>query len=245
MNLIKAELRTIEGEEVYSITSLEIAEQTGKDHGKVIRDIRKMLEGLEIDEAKFGSVYLGANNQQRPMFILPEREAMILASGYDVKLRSIIVDAFLNKAVKQLTDDEKMAEALQIAMKRVEKQKELLAIQAPKVRFADDVSAKADSIQVGIYCKILEDAYNVHMGENKLRAFFRYKGFLLSGRDPAEKNRPSRKYLDRGWFEEKYVPTARGQVLVTHITGAGQVELESLIMDEFEDWLATCNWKMY
>ena len=48
-----------------------------------MRDIRVMLEGLGLDEAKFGSVYLGGNGQDRPMFILPQEESMILASGYD------------------------------------------------------------------------------------------------------------------------------------------------------------------
>ncbi len=41
-----------------------------------------MLEGLEIDESKFGGIYLDTRNRNQEMYILPEREAMILASGY-------------------------------------------------------------------------------------------------------------------------------------------------------------------
>lgn len=45
------------------------------------------------------------------MFILPEREAMILASGYDVKLRAKIVDYFF-APVKPLSFEETMRNAL-------------------------------------------------------------------------------------------------------------------------------------
>ena len=36
-----------------TMSSLEIAQLTGKDHKHVLRDIRKMLDELEIDAAQF------------------------------------------------------------------------------------------------------------------------------------------------------------------------------------------------
>jgi len=67
-----------------TMSSVEIAKLTGKEHSHVLRDIRVMLEELEIDLSKFGCVYLGGNGQQRPMFNLPKRECLVLVSGYSI-----------------------------------------------------------------------------------------------------------------------------------------------------------------
>ena len=72
-----------------------------------------MLEGLEIDESKFGGIYLDSMNREQEMYILPEREGMILASGYDVKLRAMIVDAFLDAEPEQISDAERLMIVLQ------------------------------------------------------------------------------------------------------------------------------------
>ena len=77
------------------IGSREIAEITGKRHSNVVRDIRGMLKELDLDGLKFESVYLAGNGEERIEFRLPEREAMILASSYDVKIRAKLVDYFL------------------------------------------------------------------------------------------------------------------------------------------------------
>ncbi len=165
---------------------------------------------------------------------------------YTVAFRDWAEDFIISGGdVKQLTDEETVAKAMNILTVRIEAQKMQLEQQAPKVHFAESVSAKADSIQVGVYCKVLEDVYDVKLGENKLRAFFRYKKWLTSGRDPSERNKPARKYIHKGWFEEKYVVTARGQILTTFVTGTGQVELEAIIVEEIEAWLSNYNWKKY
>ena len=41
-----------------SMSSLEIAKLTGKEHKNVLRDIRTMLEELEIDQLRFERSYL-------------------------------------------------------------------------------------------------------------------------------------------------------------------------------------------
>jgi phage regulator Rha-like protein len=48
------ELKTID---VVAMTSLEIAEATGKRHKNVLRDINIMLKELEIDRLKFEHIY--------------------------------------------------------------------------------------------------------------------------------------------------------------------------------------------
>jgi phage regulator Rha-like protein len=78
-----------------TMTSLEIAELTGKRHRDVLRDIRKMFEDLEISGAQFCAVYTNQQLMEQPMFKLPEREVYILMSGYNIKLRTAIIDRWM------------------------------------------------------------------------------------------------------------------------------------------------------
>ena len=75
-----------------TMSSLEIAERTGKEHRHVLRDVRVMLEGLGITEPKFGSSYRDATGRSLPCFNLPKRECLILVSGYSVTMRAAIID---------------------------------------------------------------------------------------------------------------------------------------------------------
>lgn len=80
--------------------SREIAHRTGKQHAHVCRDIVTMFRGLGEDESKFGSVYVGGNNERRRCFLLPKRECLILVSGYNVKLRAAIIDRWAELEAK-------------------------------------------------------------------------------------------------------------------------------------------------
>ena len=82
-------------DEVTTMSSLEIATITGKEHYNVLRDIKKMFEELEINALNFEGVYFDAKNEERPCYDLPYREAMILTAGYSVKLRAKIVDEWI------------------------------------------------------------------------------------------------------------------------------------------------------
>ena len=82
-------------DEVTTMSSLQIATLTGKEHKNVLRDIRKMFEDLEINGLSFERVYPDAKNEERTCYDLPYREAMILTAGYSVKLRAKIVDEWI------------------------------------------------------------------------------------------------------------------------------------------------------
>ena len=73
-----------------TMTSLEIAEVTGKQHAHIMRDIRKLLE-QGVSESNFGltsyqQAQPNGGTKDVPMYQLTKKGCLILASGYDALL---------------------------------------------------------------------------------------------------------------------------------------------------------------
>ena len=117
-----------------TISSLEIAEITGKQHSHVMRDIRSLLE-QGVNESNFGlkrRINDLGNGRKRedPYYSLTPKGCLILASGYDPLLREKIIDRLEMLEKKNATKvPQSFAEALMLAAKQQEKieqqQKEL------------------------------------------------------------------------------------------------------------------------
>jgi phage regulator Rha-like protein len=97
------ELAMLSGRSEPTMSSLEIAERTGKRHADVMRDVRTMLEQLGNDERSFASVYRDAKGEARPCFELPKDLTMTLITGYSIPLRKAVLDRLheLEEAAKQ------------------------------------------------------------------------------------------------------------------------------------------------
>lgn len=78
-----------------TMSSLEIAEFTGKRHNHVLRDIKRILSNTNIDASKFGSVYEGSNGESRPCYHLPCAECLQVVAGYDDKVRWAIIQRWM------------------------------------------------------------------------------------------------------------------------------------------------------
>ena len=79
-----------------TMTSLEIAEVTGKQHAHIMRDIRKLLE-QGVSESNFGltsyrQAQPNGGSKDVPMYQLTKKGCLILASGYDALLREKIIN---------------------------------------------------------------------------------------------------------------------------------------------------------
>jgi phage antirepressor YoqD-like protein len=75
-----------------TMSSLEMAELTEKNHADVMRDIRNMLEDLGREDAsKFAGIYLDAYKREKPCFNLPRDLTETLITGYSAPLRYKIV----------------------------------------------------------------------------------------------------------------------------------------------------------
>lgn len=111
-----------------TITSLEIAELTGKRHDIVIRDIETIL-GRIIDAHRFEGIYKDAYGRDKKCYRLPKREALILVSGYSVELRAKIIDRleYLENQLKSSTPQlpQTYKEALRELLNQVEQNEQL------------------------------------------------------------------------------------------------------------------------
>lgn len=74
-----------------TMSSLEIAELTGKRHDNVMADIRTMLDGLEMPALSFQGCYTGGNGKDLPLFNLPRDLTETLITGYNIPLRHKVV----------------------------------------------------------------------------------------------------------------------------------------------------------
>ncbi|ENY5622704.1 Rha family transcriptional regulator, partial [Campylobacter coli] len=113
-----------------SLTSLEIAELTGKEHRNVTRDIETYLEKVvEGGVFKFEHTYQNPQNKQfYKCYRLPKREVLILVSGYSVELRAKIIDRLEyleNELKKQSYKPLSLKESLQMQLELLERNEKL------------------------------------------------------------------------------------------------------------------------
>ena len=73
------------------MSSLEIADRTGKSHDNVLRDIRGMLTELHGDALRFEAIYRDSMNRKKPCFELPKHETLVLVTGYSIPMRAAVV----------------------------------------------------------------------------------------------------------------------------------------------------------
>jgi len=88
-----------------TMSSLEIAKLTGKDHDKVMLDIKRVLIEVGIGHATFSDSYLSKQNKELPLYKLPRRECDLVVSGYSAPYRLAIIDRWqeLEEKYKPLT----------------------------------------------------------------------------------------------------------------------------------------------
>lgn len=162
-------LTTNEGTKL-TMSSVEIAERTGKRHRDVMRSIRTMEPAWgKIAGRKFAlGSYKDANNQERPMYILDHYECMYIATKFNDEARAKLVLRWAEleeearaKGVNQanplpsptpieeqlLTFIEEQGKALKAIDKR------LKAVEfTGKTRKAKDVNSDFDLVTVISYC---------------------------------------------------------------------------------------------
>ncbi len=151
-----------------TMTSLEIAEQTGKNHPDVLRDIRNMLDKLEIDESKFASIYLDKYLREQKCFRLDKRRVQILIMWYEAKLCDKVldyIDELENK--KPLSLQEMTLLVIEWQKKEIEEMKEKILLDAPKVAFAKAIEWSSTSVSIWDWIKAINTEWKIKMWRNK------------------------------------------------------------------------------
>lgn len=196
-----------------TMTSVEIAEITGKEHKNVLVDIDNLLE-KGVSRLNFQpSNYTTDRGKTYRCFELTKKGCLILASGYDAVLREKIINRW-----EQLETEKRnggfvipktLSQALMLAAKQaeqIEQQQKLLEVQKPKVEFFDSVADSKTAVPMNDVAKVLSiKGY----GRNNLFEYLRNNKVLMNN------NRPYQKYVDAGYFrviEQHYQRNGEEQI---------------------------------
>lgn len=131
------------------LTTVEIAELTGKEHRNVKRDAETMLTELykKTDLLRFEHIYLDSYGREQPCYQLPKNEVLILCSGYSIPLRAAIVRRLdelekQNKlVVPNFTNPAEAARAW--ALEYEEKQKALAMVERKNIALEEIIETRS------------------------------------------------------------------------------------------------------
>lgn len=118
-----------------------------------------------------------------------------------------------------------MARALQIADRRIKTLETKVQADAPKVLFADAVSASKSTVLVGELAKIMRQN-GINMGEKRLFQWMRDNGYLVK-RKGTDHNMPTQLSMEQGLFrvKETVISHSDGHTSISKtpkVTGKGQ-----------------------
>ena len=139
-----------------TMSSLEIAEVTGKNHAHIMRDIRKLLT-QGVNQSNFGLVeYTDKKGEQRPCYELTKKGCLILASGYDALLREKIINRWEELETKERNGGfavpQTFGEALMLAAKQQvaleEKEKKIAALNEEQERLLIENTKQGETIKL-------------------------------------------------------------------------------------------------
>ena len=128
-----------------TITSLEVAELTGKEHKHIMRDIRNIVSQLgEGGETNFGlTSYTDSWNREQTCYRLTKEGCLCLVSGYDANLRMKIINRWKELELQNQSQvPQTFSSALKLAYEQallIEAQNAQIATLTPKADYCDKV----------------------------------------------------------------------------------------------------------
>lgn len=137
---------------------------------------------------------------------------------------------------ERMSPEEMVLASIKFMQSVVDEQKRQLEEQAPKVVWADALTAGRKDILVGELAKILKQN-GVNIGQNRLFAWLRDHGYLMKRN--GIRNFPTQKAQDMGLFFVKSKPVQRddGSTMITYttmVTPHGQMYFTNKFLDDKE-----------
>lgn len=220
------------------LSSREVAEMIGKDHNKLMRDIRVYIE--QLGESKIGhtdffkeSIYRTSQNKEQPCYLVTKKGCEFIAHKLTgvkgAEFTAKYIDRFhqMEEAIQNHIPQGKELLALAVleAQKTIEEQTAQIERMRPKEIFADAVAASHTAILIGDLAKLLKQN-GVETGQKRLFSWMRENGYLIK-RKGADWNMPTQKSMEMGLFEvkESTINNPDGSVRInktTKVTGKGQ-----------------------
>lgn len=208
-----------------TMSSLEIAELTGKEHRNVMADIRKMLDDLELTAADFSAaVEYEVNNgakRSREIFNLTKELTITLVAHYSHKACNLVVKRWLeleeaNKAkLPNFNDPAEAAIAWANEYKAKKAALQVIEEQKPAVSFANAISTSKNGLT------LLETSKMFNTGRTRFCELLREHNYIN------QDNLPYQRWIDNGCFTVKAIVTDisgwyKRAGTSTLVTGKGQ-----------------------
>ena len=213
------------------------------------------LNRSEINQSALSEL---VNKHTTSMYLWTERgcarHAKILDTQEAWDLWEVMEDSYFDKASKSqhdmpqdylsalesLVSTEKERLALESKNKKLKhKNKKLeheIEKNAPDVRYAKQVKASGNDMQIGTFAKTISNDHGVIIGRNTLFDYFReVSGHLMRGSSKYDRNLPYQRYIDQGLFVVSETRGNDGKMHdTTFITPKGRLKLTGGILDYFE-----------
>ncbi|BBS17697.1 phage antirepressor KilAC domain-containing protein [Aeromonas caviae] len=207
----------------------EIAELLGKQHSNIKISAQRLAASGVIGTLATQEFLHNGNIYEE--YRLNKRDSLILVAQNCPEFTAQIVDRWQELEAKQApqipqTYAAALLEAGRLALE-VEQKNHLLAVQAPKVEFADRVAGDDKGVNIGNYARA------VGLGQNVLFRALRDHRILMSGGN--RHNLPFQDYIERGYFTVKEgTRTHNDETVPTFtpmVTGKGQQWLTRRLID--------------
>jgi phage antirepressor YoqD-like protein len=176
-----------------TMSSREIAELTGKDHGNVMRDIRTVQEALSTDSNLNPCIktttYVGKDGREYSQYELDKDTTLCLVAGYDVVVRMRIIKRWQELEQAATANHPQLPQTYIEALEALlAAEKEKLALQEanaemkPKAEYFDNLVAR------NLLVNIRDTAKELRIKQNEFVAFLLDGKYLY--RDQKGKLRP-------------------------------------------------------
>lgn len=207
----------------------EIAELLGKQHSNIKISAQRLAASGVI--GTLATQEFSHNGNVYEEYRLNKRDSLILVAQNCPEFTAQIVDRWQELESQQgrqipQTYAAALLEAGRLALE-VEQKNHLLAVQAPKVAFADRVAGDDKGVNIGNYARA------VGLGQNVMFRALRDNRILMSGGN--RHNLPFQDYIERGYFTVKEGTRTHNDETITTftpmVTGKGQQWLTKRLID--------------
>lgn len=249
------ELTVVMSNNKATISSRQISEYLGSEHRNILRSISLLNCSQEFKAENFiESTYVDQMNRAQPECLMTSKGVHVLLgfirSPKTIAVMEMCANAFermenelrnRNSPIQTINLNNRVEVALKLSdlYKEIavveEKRQELevkIKIDAPKVQFAEAISASETDISVGDFSKILYQN-GIKTGQNRLFKWFRENGYLIAFGE--RYNMPKQRFIESGLFHIREVTGKKNEKPVifkmTMVTPKGQNHFLDMFLD--------------